>query len=169
VKYPIFWIIGKLEIRQIDWEATKNQILFEICTIWAARLQFGDHGTFSTFGHGCVMMACLTKQKLISLPEHFEPQVSQCNKYALDTILVYISMGIKVNFQCYLVARFWSQRSDPCYLITEILDNNQHCLHFFKAKFSLACTVYTPYLFYLYLPTCLSYWSWFMRVLHISP
>jgi len=68
------------------------------------------------------------------LPENFEPQVSQCNRYPLDTILLCFSMGIKVNFQCYLVARFWSQRSDLCHLITEILDNNQDYLHFQKAK-----------------------------------
>jgi len=66
VKCPKFWIIGKLEIRQIDLEATKDQILFENFTIWVARLQFGNNDTFALFGHGCLEMACLTKQKLIS-------------------------------------------------------------------------------------------------------
>ena len=46
VKWPKFWIIGKLEIRQIDWEATKDQIVFENFTIWVARLQFGNNDTF---------------------------------------------------------------------------------------------------------------------------
>ena len=48
------------------------------------------------------------------LPENFAP-VSQCNKYLLDTILFYFSMGIKVNFQCYLVV--YSEARDLTHVI----------------------------------------------------
>ena len=80
-------------------------------------------GLFHYLVMAALRWAASQSQSSCPLPEIFEPWVSHFNKLPLDTILFFFSMGMKLKSGCYTVAWFWSQRSDPCHLITVILDN----------------------------------------------